>query len=259
MLSTIIREHASGTAIIRTRQLPGLLMIKPSIVLAYEIDPGLKLENRNFIYSRAILCMPVYRSPLLTFGKWISKYTDSLSILSRLRSIQKCYLENPPSEDADECFKEAYEAFKANITKLDTALFKVDLDAFYKQYSEPSEEACTWLVVRLEKHTIDIINAFEQCIYDMFVYSVPVEDILTPHLTPDLTEMLPDEQQNVLAKQDTLFLAKDVIQNERLVHGGQSKQFYFNPEISAGLKYKNYLDQQRITEYFAFLNINKND
>ena len=252
----IIKQHASGKAIMMKKPIRGLLMIKPALLLAYQNDNGLRSTDFNYVCSRPILAIPVHRSPLLTRHHWTPKYTNSLSTLIMLRTIQMCYMYNP-CKGLEERTKQAYDTFKQEIDALENTLFDNDLATFYKHNPTPTQENCTQLLHRLEKHTVDTINVFERCIHAMFIPEVPVQHVLTPFIAPDLSELDTDEQQHVLKNTEKLFVTKERIQNERLEYFGQEKQYYFKPITTENPKFNNYLDQQRVIEYFAFLNINK--
>jgi len=258
MISHIIDIHANGKQIILKAPIGGLDAINPTILNGYISDKVLSDTDREYVQSRPILCMPVHRSPLLTRNVWAPKYTDSLTSLTMLRAIQSCYSINEYlayTMEHRERIDAATTAFKADIAALDSKLFDKDLAKFYAE-NECDKDSCTLLVLILEQYTLDLINLFERCIYAMFIPDFgSVEMFLTPQETPYLSELLPADQQKLLEKSAMLFKTKDIIQNTRLTLSGCKTRQFFS-DTDSEIKYKNYLGQQRIIEYFAFLNIN---
>lgn len=263
MTSKIIKYNTNGHQIILRTPIKGLESINPTTVLGFMSDKVLSDTNREFIQSRPILCMPVHRSPILTYNSWCLRYTDSLSTLTLLKNIQSCYTDNIYEEyniQHHERIAAASTELSAGIATLDSILFDNDLVQLYAQYGNvASEEACTLLINLLERYTLNLINLYEKCIHDMFIPEIePATMFFTPHETPDLTQLMPDSQQKLHKKAAELFKTKDIIQNIRLEKAGCAPARYFS-EAQSEIKYKNYLGQQRIIEYFAFLNINNNE
>jgi len=249
-----IQQHASGKAVMLKQPIPGLMRLKPSIVLAYQSNKDVVVLDRNYIYSRPILPMPVAKSPFMIYGAWTTKYTDSLSILFRLRSIQQCFYHNPLKGKEEE-FNMIYKQFQMDMSALEDKLFDVELPHFYKHNPSSTEEACTLLIGILEKHTFDVIHLFEKSIHAMFIPEYPLQNMLTPVDAPDLQVLIPEEQKHVLHAYDMFFKNKQIIQNVRLEYEGHEKHYCFKDIIGTGPKYNNYLDQQRAIEYYHFLNI----
>lgn len=244
--SAILDLHPSGTAVTLKQKIKH--PVNAQILLGYKSDKELTLADRDYLVTRPILPMPVMRSPLLVLfmhndkETWFTRYTDSIEMLSLLRSIQSCYSINPHLpyyEIHAERIEAAIAEFRKNTVELENAFFATT----------------EFPPTRVEEHTIRYINLFEICLYKMFnleASGIVLSTVLTPLEFPAADVLNAQQKEVFMQALENFFLAKQYVLNAVLKRDGLPEEVWFAPIDLNDQLYRGYLPLKRAQEYAAF-------
>lgn len=246
--------HSNGKFIkVSNNLIPQLTRdVNIQVISGYVSDQELRLVDRNYIYSRPILPIPVLNSPLLVSlmyhpkdpDHWKPRYSTSIAVLSMLRSIQACYSINPHLkyyQDNKERINNAVKSYQERVDSMDTL--------FYQQIKTVNGEH--EFINLLCNNTCQHIEALECCIMEMFNINYIKPNI--NNNTVDIPLGL-DEHQLLYNVCEHFFSTKQELTNTRLQQTGNDPQVWFQPTNDTNLNFPTlkYLSCQRVREYYNY-------
>lgn len=238
--------------------------INVQVLAGYSSDSEFRLADRDYIYSRPILPIPVLNSPLLVTimyykkdpNHWKPRYSTSIATLSMLRTIQSCYSINkelPYYMEHRERIDAAITRYRSKVKECDN-LFFTEMQCLESSKQGLSEQqGLTHFIRILETNTYAHINAMEMCIMEMFNINYTSINLLTERPT----DPIPLEQTEVGLLDNVtehFLMCKQQTMNVKLEKTGNEQCVWFQPtnDVSIYIPEYKFLSLQRVREYYNY-------
>lgn len=244
--------------------------VQPNVLQGYLRDKQLATQVKSYVYGLNILPMPVIRSPLWAYivntPGWQPRYSDSVGILTILRTVAECYVFNPVPLWH---YKENKQHIDVGIAAFQTTMEKLhekqrrDIDLEILCQKDLLEKNRLERFVRImQKFTIDVINAYERLLHHAFLIKYRVEIFLTPEDCPHVSVLNQDKKQ-IGKLMSHFFDVKQSILNGKLEGNKLPEQNFFNVkdietrivQVPDEMVFNGYLDAVTLAEYLNYMDV----
>lgn len=250
------------------------------VLNAYQSDAAITADDWTYVYSRCLLPMMLFQSPVYLWLKYEPKdsktwqqgrYENSITVFYTLRGIINCFGRIPSmpvyQAHSQRC-QAAYNTYMVEVEGREERLFE-EVAAIQRAFvgGQVNEREALWRFLQtLEIFTLNMINIAEKAVMTILdLKNIPLSQPVFPEIN-----QVPRQQLDQLLKESAVFFkAKEDITNTRLekAAGGDGSHFvtktFFNmdnyneriPNTRQDELYRGYIDRTTAWEYFKFMDI----